>query len=705
MVPGFMKRTTLLICLFAAISASFAQNKRMIDSLTKALNESRHDTVSTKTLNSIAKQYWTSDPDTSMVLLERSIAIANQLPDKKYLVNALLYKAYTFSTLSEFDSSIATYKTGIALADKNRLLKAKGQMFTGAGNVYMTLGDYEKAIPYFMQALQIQEAEGDKNGLSKTYNSLGVLFNWEGDHRKALSYHFKGLKLKEEIRDSNAIGMSLNNLGNVYDDLGKMDSSLFYHYKSLEVRKKINDLNGMGLSYNNIANTLSKTGRTREALENYSKALELFEAREDDLNQGRTLFNIGNCYFIMQEFAKGYPFILKAEKIADAFGIKELQKDVYAELMNYHANAGDYKIAYEYAGRFKSMNDSIYNESKTKEIQSLNTKYETEKKEQENKALQLENALSLKTLKQQKTVTFFTIVGLLLVSGLAFFIFRGLRQQRKANRTISAQKAEVEHQKELVEEKNKEITDSITYARRIQTALLPSTETFSEILPNSFVLFKPKDIVSGDFFWITQKEGFIFYVAADCTGHGVPGAFMSMLGTSFLNEIINEKGILEPCDILDLLKIKIIKSLKQKGEVGGSKDGMDMVLCRLNPETKELVFAAANNPLWLLRNGEIKEYKPDKQPVGIGSEGFEHFSQHTIQLQKEDAVYIFSDGFADQFGGPKGKKFKYRQLEEVLIASAGKTLNEQKASLDKHFEEWRGMLEQVDDVCVIGVRF
>jgi serine phosphatase RsbU (regulator of sigma subunit) len=698
-----MKRTTLLICLLTMMTASFAQNKR-IDSLRGVLASQIVDTTRCKALNTLAREYWSTRPDTSMTLLLQSAHIAEKLEDKKFLCTATNYQAYTFFAMGQYDSSIRVYKQVIDMAKKYKQNKALGQSLSGLGNVYNTTSDYDEAIKCYMEALKVQEKLDDKQGLARTYNSLGVLFEWQNDYKKALGYHISALELKRQFNDSVAIAMTLNNIGVVYYSMKDYRNSMKFHNEALAIRERIGDKKGLLMSYNNMGNIYSKQGRSDKAIELFEKANALANDVKDPQNVANASISLGNEYFVMGKYDKGIGYVLKAEKLANELGIKELQANVYGSLMKYYTMKKEYKLALEYSQLQQEVNDSMFSESKVKEIHTLNTRYQTEKKEQENKALQLENALSVKTIRQQKTVTYFIIIGLILVTGLAFFIFRGLKQQRKANTIISAQKEEVEHQKELVDEKNKEITDSITYAKRIQTALLPSIETFSEILPNSFVLFKPKDIVSGDFFWITQKDGFIFYVAADCTGHGVPGAFMSMLGTSFLNEIINEKDVTEPCDILDLLKIKIIKSLKQKGEVGGSKDGMDMVLCRLNPETNELVFAAANNPLWLLRNGEMKEYKADKQPVGIGAEGFEHFNQHTIQLQKGDSVYIFSDGFADQFGGPKGKKFKYRQLEEVLAASAGKTLDEQKTILDRHFEEWRGILEQVDDVCVIGVQ-
>lgn len=254
----------------------------------------------------------------------------------------------------------------------------------------------------------------------------------------------------------------------------------------------------------------------------------------------------------------------------------------------------------------------------------------------------------------------------------------------------------------------KDITDSINYARRIQQAILPDPQLFKTLLPDSFIFYRPKDIVSGDFYWITEQEGIVYYAAADCTGHGVPGGFMSVLGASLLNEVINEKKIREPGEILDMLRNKIIAALRQKGETGENKDGMDMVLCRFDRSKNELVFAAANNPAWLVRNSngekELIEFKPDKQPVGIGVENPVRFSQQVIKLQRNDRIYIFTDGFADQFGGPKGKKFKYRQFHETLVSIGDLPMEQQGEHLEKTFEAWKGELEQVDDVLIIGLK-
>ncbi len=219
----------------------------------------------------------------------------------------------------------------------------------------------------------------------------------------------------------------------------------------------------------------------------------------------------------------------------------------------------------------------------------------------------------------------------------------------------------------------------------------------------SFIYYQPKDIVSGDFYWVSEKEKYQFIVVADCTGHGVPGGFMSMLGTALLNEIINEKNIYEPSDILDMLKLKIILALRQSDNVNESKDGMDIAICRIEKSTKQLTFAGANNSLYLLRNNEIIELKGDKQPIGISSYYNNQFTQQTIKISEEDSIYMFTDGYPDQFGGANGKKFKYKQLEEILLKINKMNMDQQNDFLVESLEKWKGSLEQVDDICILGI--
>jgi serine phosphatase RsbU (regulator of sigma subunit) len=325
--------------------------------------------------------------------------------------------------------------------------------------------------------------------------------------------------------------------------------------------------------------------------------------------------------------------------------------------------------------------------------------------------------VQLATLEKQKLILYFVIFALLLVSFLGYYIYRSYKIKKEANikleeknRTISLQKDEIEKQRDLaaaqrdqIAYQKKHITDSIMYAKRIQTALIPSLELFSDKLEH-FVLYKPLAIVSGDFYWVSSLGNLSVIISADCTGHGVPGAFMSMLGVTMLNEIVNGKHILMPDQIIENLRQGIIKSLNQVAEEDSIKDGMDIAVCVVDFDKSILWYAGANSPLYLVRGEDLIHYRADKMPVAIHYK-MGPFTLHKIELQKGDAFYIFSDGFADQFGGPKQKKFMSLQLRETLVAMAGKPMLQQGERLSEIFEEWRGDSPQVDDVTLIGVRY
>jgi serine phosphatase RsbU (regulator of sigma subunit) len=322
----------------------------------------------------------------------------------------------------------------------------------------------------------------------------------------------------------------------------------------------------------------------------------------------------------------------------------------------------------------------------------------------------------LKAIEKQKMLIWFFVIALILVSGLGYFIYRGYRIKKEANiqleaknRLILEQKDEILQQKEIAESQRdqiayqkKHITDSIHYALRIQTALLPSLELFSEKLDH-FVLYKPRDIVSGDFYWVAEIESQIVIISADCTGHGVPGAFMSMLGVSFLNEIILNKGIIQPDQVINSLREEIIHALKQKESDSEIKDGMDICVCLLDPEKRSLQFAGALCPLWIISGDELTEIKGDKMPVAI-HDTMKPFTNHWIDLKQGDTFYIFSDGFVDQFGGPNQKKYLSKNFKITVGELQAKPMYKQGAELDRIFEEWRKDVEQIDDVTVIGVR-
>lgn len=313
-------------------------------------------------------------------------------------------------------------------------------------------------------------------------------------------------------------------------------------------------------------------------------------------------------------------------------------------------------------------------------------------------------------LNSQLSVDEFVINGGLLVFTVALFSaflirtrYRLTLNEIKSRLELAKSKELIEEERNIVIEQKKEITDSINYAKRIQSAFIPTESEFNNYFADSFVLFKPKDIVSGDFYWTHQKGNKIYYATGDCTGHGVPGGFMTMLGLSFLEEIIDSKSADDPAIVLNLMRDKIINTLKQGASTEENKDGMDIVLCCIDTDSKKLKYAAANNSFYIIRENELLEMGADKQPCGFFHDP-KPFTLREVQLEKGDCIYTFTDGYADQFGGPKGKKFRYKQFESVLMDNHQKAFSQQKELLNSRFENWKDKLEQVDDVLVIGVK-
>jgi serine phosphatase RsbU (regulator of sigma subunit) len=328
----------------------------------------------------------------------------------------------------------------------------------------------------------------------------------------------------------------------------------------------------------------------------------------------------------------------------------------------------------------------------------VQTKYETEKKELQIASLSKDKELNDTKLKEQRTLIYSVSAGLVLLLSLCFFIFRGYREKKKAN-------AELEEKNGMIEEKNKDITDSINYAKRIQRAILTSESYLKKHLPEHFVLNKPKDIVSGDFYWSYETpDKKMIVVVADCTGHGVPGAFMSLIGASKLNEIVIERKITNPDRILNQLREEVINAMNPEDADEISMDGMDVSICCFEPEQMKMQYAGANNPVYLVRAEDLIVLKPDKFPVGKYSGDIMPFTNNSISVSKGDVVYLFSDGYADQFGGVDGKKFKYKHLQNLLKSLYSVSMEEQKKILDLTIEQWKGKMEQVDDILIIGIR-
>ncbi|MES2397081.1 MAG: tetratricopeptide repeat protein [Bacteroidota bacterium] len=644
--------------------------------------------------------------DSLLILLKKDQPDTNK-------VKHLYFLSWHYINIGLYNTGLLYSYEAIELAEKNNFKKGISASYGNIGLFYKEQADYPKALDFYFKALKIDEELGNKKGVARHLGSIGTVYLIQGDYPKALKYYFEALEITEKFGDKSGTAAKLANIGSVYMKQGDYPKAIGYYLKALKITEEIGSVNGISTQLGNIGTAYMAQGDYSKALDNYFRALKIAEELGDKIGISANLANIGSLYTEQKKYKEAYNYLSRALVLSESSGAKDIVKGDYERLSVLYENANIplpdsignkllnmeqmRLLAINYYKRSIEIRDEIFSEENKKQLVRKEMNFEFDRKEATTKADQdKKDALAMADKKKVNLVLILISCLFILVFVFAGFVFRSLGITRK-------QKGIIEKKSKLLEEKNKDITDSIHYAKRIQDALLRDEEHTSLHLPEHFILFIPKDIVSGDFYWGAEKEGYWFFAAVDCTGHGVPGAVMSMLGISFLNDIVSSEQLPSPAEVLNRLRERVVKELRQTGEAGGSKDGMDISIARLNQKTNELQWAGANNSLTLIRNGELEEIKANKQPIGYHPEN-SPYTNHEIQLQKGDSIYIFSDGYADQFGGPKGKKLTHKKLKNLLIIHNYLPMKEQKELLKKRFTEWKGSLEQVDDVCVFGVR-
>ncbi len=829
----------LISILITTCCLTNAQTK--VDSLLHVLKVAKHDTTKVNILNSLSLKLIRSEPDKSINYGKKALELAKKLKFKKGIASSYNNIGEIHRLQGNYPKSLEYFQKSLKIKEELGNRKGMSESYNNIGVIHWNLCNYPKSLEYFQKSLKIKEELGDRKGMSESYNNIGEIHRLQGNYPKALEYFQKSLKIKEELgkrsEDPDEIGRakkgmssSYNNIGLIHWNQGNYPKALEYYQKSLKIFEELGTSSdealaksgrkGMSYCYGNIGIIHYEQGNYPKALEYGQKSLKIIEELGDRHGIATSLGNIARLNIKLKNYTKAIDEANKSLNIAKEIGALLDERYAYKNLFTAYDSLMNYKKAYYFHKLYKQANDSLFNEEKNEKLTEMETRYETEKKEQQIKLLNKDKKLQKTQLDKQKLIIWSGAGGLLLVITLAFFIYRGYRQKQKANKLLTEQKAEIEQknfslqqaneeimqqkeeitiqrdkldetnkeleiafkkssrqqveiqknlaqiteQKEDIEQKNEDITDSINYAVRIQQAILPSEDFIKEILGEHFILFKPKDIVSGDFYWAAKIKNRLIVAAVDCSGHGVPGAFMSMLGVSFLNEIVRKEEITQPNQVLNELRENIIRSLQQKGIEGEAKDGMDMALIVIDTENLKLQYAGANNPLYIIRNNEksplikggalaggsqgdvspkttnlpelisldksssslsanhthnlsgfgepdsvsnekhiLYEVKGDKIPIGIHEE-MKEFTNNELQLQKGDTLYLFSDGYPDQFGGEKGKKFKYKPFKELFLSIQTQTMEKQKVILNKTFEDWKGNFEQIDDVVVIGIR-
>jgi serine phosphatase RsbU (regulator of sigma subunit) len=640
-----------------------------------------------------------------------------QLKNDSLRIQALiqLTKHYNqLDTIYSVDSALANIKRSYELATIKNNYHVSNSPYIIYSQLNIKENNYDTGLEALLKYRDISRRIKNKKWEANALEKIIILFKDMDDDQRAHEYVDELKDLVNTMDRSIAKANTYNALGNFYAFIesktdNNVDSSLYFHRKALSIRQKENDSTGLSYSYNNIGRIYVNQKNYDKALEFFLKSLSIKEKLNNIKGMAGTNINIGNLYYLTEQYEKGIPYLLKGIELSEKAGSKRFTLGGYRILYRLQKALNNFGESLDAMENVRRIESEIQNKKQIELAKELERKYNANKLQQEAKinALELEN--SKVTLSRQKSIIWFLSIGVLTFIVLVVLVFINYRQKKKINHQLEEnnillqqQKNKTERQNILLARKNKEITDSINYAKRIQEAILPSRYTIAENINNGFILFKPKDVVSGDFYWMEEKNSRLFLAAADCTGHGVPGAMVSVICSNALSKALLEEDIEKPGKLLDRTREIVIEQFQKSSD--HVKDGMDISLAVIDKRNNQVEWSGANNPLWIIRSSEndkIEEVKADKQPVGV-YEKTKPFTTHQITISEKDKLYMFSDGFVDQFGGEKNKKFKPAQLRRLLLEIQELSMKEQKSALKDAFEAWRGNNEQVDDVCIIG---
>lgn len=598
---------------------------------------------------------------------------------------------------SAYTNALKYAKNALLLSRKTGYLKGEADAYNNIGIIHDYQGQYAESLSNYFKALPIQKKIKDEEGLSYTYNNIGLIYSNQGNYKEALKNYNLAVELRKKNNDHTGVSSTYNNIGILHMYAKDYEKALENYFASIKIDSAIHDMNGVGASLSNVGLVYMDLKDYKKAHEYFSKSLSIREQLNDKRGIANSCNNFGTLYQKQKKFKEAKEYLLKGLKIGKQLGSKDLIVYSYQMLYTIEEEIGNKAKAFDYYKLFVTYGDSIVNETNTKQQTEAEMQFKFDQQQAEERSKHEKQELINKQQKQRQYYILWTLV--FIIAMILLFMWY-LNKQRKIEK---AQRIQINDQKQLVEKKNREILDSITYAKRIQTAILPPDKLVKEFLADSFVLYKPKDIVAGDFYWIEPLKGQIIFAVADCTGHGVPGALVSVVCHNALNRSVREFQLLDPAEILNKTRELILYEFQKSDEI--VNDGMDISICSLNLDKRILEWSGANSPLWIIKQGEkeIVELKPSKQPIGQFM-SYLPFQTTTIPLTKDDTIYLFSDGFADQFGGDLGKKMKAKRMKELFISIQDQTMNQQKKSIEAFFDDWKSNLEQVDDVCIIGLK-
>lgn len=625
---------------------------------------------------------------------ERDVAYLNTL--FQYVYNA-----------NDYSQRLAYAEEGLALAKSLQRRWLEGRFLSLIGDSHLFMGNSPLALKKYQDALEVFKTLDDfARNASPILNTIGAIYLKQEDYQRAIRYFHDAEAINLELRNLHNLAGDYSNLGEAFRLEGVLDSAQYFFEQALHLFDTLRMEQYMPYGYGNLGLVKVSQGEIEEGQAFIDQAVQLLEEFGDGYGISAFKTPLGEILLAQGSIPEAERVLLESLATAKAYQLKEQIRDACQTLSTLYEAKRDYQQAFNYQEQSIRYNDTLTNETNRKELAELRADYTIRQERLENQmALSEAQAKS----RERGLVAWGLGIGLSLIGILTGILYQTNRKQYQTNQLLEEQKERIEQKSEIIEEKNHEITASIEYASRIQTAMLPYQGNMSRFFPEHFVLLKPKDIVSGDFYWMQEVGDDVLLAVGDCTGHGVPGALMSMLGMSLLDELTVRQGIVELPQLILRIHEEIHRQLQQ--DMSNNRDGMELSLIRYQPKSRILQFVGAKQPLVYIQKDKamrpiLKQVKGDRFFIGGDlNTRSKKFAVHEIELDKPTEVYLYTDGFQDQFGGPGNKKFQPARFRELLLSMHGKSMHEKREILDERFEAWKKAEEQLDDVLVLGFRF
>jgi serine phosphatase RsbU (regulator of sigma subunit) len=600
---------------------------------------------------------------------------------------------------SDYKKAFKLTNKALQIAENTKDNELIGKVQNSMGNLYWFSGDYNHASDFYIKALKNYQKTNNQEQIAECYRNIGWIYLGQEKYELSEEYLLKSLQLNTTLQVQERIIINYDDLGNLYLTSKQYEKGLESCEKSLQLAKKLQLINAIGTIHITKAQLFYQLTKLVDAEQEYKLGITLLSSITDQsYNLTLAYLGLGKIKKDQQKLNEALPLFEKAIKLSKANNYTPELAEGYLLASKIYSVQNNLSKGYQYLEMYAETKDSVNALNNRNYIQEMGAKLEYQQNKLQIKNLEQERKLSDVRLDRERNFKIFLIIVIFFLFLLGFFIYRSFLRKKRDNELIA--KAYLE-----IELKNKDISDSIEYALQIQQARLPHIDSIQACFPEFFVMYLPRDIVSGDFYWFTKTEnGKKIFAVSDCTGHGIPGAFMSMMGIDGLNYAILEKRIESPSHILNHVNKFIIESLKQDLETVKNKDGMDTAICIFEKDLSSVKYSGANRPLWIVRNHELMSFSPDKMSIGGNNYADFVFNEVDIPLQKGDSLYLFSDGYQDQFGGKKNKKFMTKNLKQLLLDIHQLPAQEQETILHAKLNEWKGSFSQIDDIIIVGIK-